>query len=29
VPGDHGSALLAPELTAAILDFLGQGPRHP
>jgi pimeloyl-ACP methyl ester carboxylesterase len=23
VPGDHGSALLAPELATAILDFLG------
>ena len=25
VPGDHGSALLAPELTAEILDFLRHG----
>ncbi|HVT69698.1 MAG TPA: alpha/beta fold hydrolase [Trebonia sp.] len=29
VPGDHGSALMAPELTAAILDFLARGPQHP
>lgn len=29
VPGDHGGALLAPELTAAILDFLGHDPRRP
>jgi hypothetical protein len=29
VPGDHGGALLAPELTAAILDFLAQDRPQP